>query len=116
MTTRRTFVKLAAGCCVASAAAPLHAFSSLNIGVGTYSYHCLSTDDMIVQLNGLRVREIEMSRGEFMLLSHPEDQLFRSTREKLDRAGIRCVSYYAATSKPIRIYTKPVVSPGWSGA
>ena len=80
-------------------AAPLHAFSSLNIGVGTYSYHGLSIDDMIVQLNALRVREIEMSRGEFMLLSHPEDQLFRTTREKLDRAGIRCVSYYAATIK-----------------
>jgi inosose dehydratase len=99
MTTRRTFVKLAAGCCVAGAAAPLHAFSSLNIGVGTYSYHSLSIDDMIVQLNALRVREIEMSRGEFMLLSHPEEQLFRTTREKLDRAGIRCVSYYAATIK-----------------
>jgi sugar phosphate isomerase/epimerase len=99
MTTRRTFVKLAAGCGLATAAAPLHAFSSLNIGVGTYSYHGLSIDDMIVQLNTLRVREIEMSRGEFMLLSHPEDQLFRTTREKLDRAGIRCVSYYAATIK-----------------
>ena len=99
MTTRRTFVKLAAGCGLATAAAPLHAFSSLNIGVGTYSYHGLSIDDMIVQLNTLRVREIEMSRGEFMLLSHPEDQLFRTAREKLDRAGIRCVSYYAATIK-----------------
>lgn len=99
MTTRRTFVKLVAGCGLASAVAPLHAFSSLNIGVGTYSYHGLSMDDMIVQLNALRVHELEMSRGEFMLLSHPEDQLFRSTREKLDRAGIRCVSYYAATFK-----------------
>ena len=99
MTTRRTFVKLAAGCGLATAAAPLHAFSSLNIGVGTYSYHGLSIDEMIVQLNTLRVREIEMSRGEFMLLSHPEDQLFRTTREKMDRAGIRCVSYYAATIK-----------------
>ena len=99
MTTRRTFVKLAAGCCLASAAAPLRASSSLNIGVGTYSYHGLSIDDMIVQLNAIQVHEIEMSRGEFMLLSHPEDQLFRTAREKLDRAGIRCVSYYAATFK-----------------
>jgi inosose dehydratase len=32
-------------------------------------------------------------------LSHPADQLFRTTKEKLDRAGIRCVSYYAATFK-----------------
>src|SRR5277367_5452306 len=99
MTTRRTFIKLAAGGCLTAASVPIHALSSLNIGVGTYSYHGLSIDDMIVQLNDLRVREIEMSRGEFMLLSHPDDQLFRTTREKLDRAGIRCVSYYAATFK-----------------
>jgi inosose dehydratase len=99
MMTRRNFVKLASGLCLASTAARLNAFSSLNIGVGTYSYHGLSIDDMIVQLNALRVSEIEMSRGEFMLLSHPEDQLFRTAREKLDRAGIRCVSYYAAIFK-----------------
>jgi len=99
MPSRRTFVKLAVGCCLAGAAGPLRAFASLNIGVGTYSYHGLSVDDMIVQLKALRVWEIEMSRVEFMLLSHPTDQLFRTTKEKLDRAGIRCVSYYAATFK-----------------
>ena len=54
---------------------------------------------MIVQLNALRVREIEMSRGEFMLMNHPTEELFRSARTKLDRAGIRCVSYYTATIK-----------------
>jgi sugar phosphate isomerase/epimerase len=57
----------------------------------------MSIDAMIVHLNRLRVGTIEMSRGEFMLLSHPKDELFRATREKLDRAGIRCVSYYSAT-------------------
>jgi sugar phosphate isomerase/epimerase len=99
MTTRRTFVKLAAACGLSSAAASLHAAGSLNIGVGTYSYHGLSVDDMIVQLNALRIREIEMSRVEFMLLSHPQDELFRATKTRLDQAGIRCVSYYAATFK-----------------
>jgi len=99
MTTRRTFVRLASGCCLAGTAAPLHAFRSLNIGIGTYSYHSLSVDDMIVQLKALQIRQIEMSRVEFMLLSHPQDQLFSATKEKLDRAGIRCVSYYAATFK-----------------
>jgi sugar phosphate isomerase/epimerase len=99
MVTRRTFVKSVAGCCLASAVAPLQALTKLNVGVGTYSYHGLSIDDMIVQLNDLHVREIEMSRGEFMLLSHPVDELFRSTKVKLDQAGIRCVSYYAATIK-----------------
>jgi sugar phosphate isomerase/epimerase len=99
MTTRRTFVKLAAASCIAGASVSLQAFSSLNIGVGTYSYHGLPLDEMIAQLQANRIREIEMSRGEYMLLSHPEDALFRSAKEKLDRAGIRCVSYYSATIK-----------------
>jgi sugar phosphate isomerase/epimerase len=99
MSTRRTFVKLAAGCCLASAVAPHLPLNSLNVGVGTYSYHGLSIDNMIAQLTALRVREIEMSRVEFMVMSHPQDQLFIDTKNKLDRAGIRCVSYYSATIK-----------------
>jgi len=99
MTTRRSFVKFAAVTGLVSTAAPLFALSRLNIGIGTYSYHGLSVDDMIIQLNALHIREIEMSRGEFMLMNHPQDQLFRTTREKLDRTGIRCVSYYSATLK-----------------
>jgi sugar phosphate isomerase/epimerase len=98
MMTRRMFAKtVAAG--MAVAAEPLRARSKLNIGIGTFSYHNLSIDEMIVQLNALRIQEIEMSRGEFMLFSNPDSHLFRSTREKLDRAGIRCVSYYTATIK-----------------
>jgi sugar phosphate isomerase/epimerase len=96
--TRRTFAKtLAAG--LAATALPLHAASRLNIGIGTYSYHNLSTDEMIVQLRALNVREIEMSRGEFMLMNHPTDALFETARSKFDQAGIRCVSYYSATIK-----------------
>src|SRR5260370_25569315 len=56
-------------------------------------------DQMIVQLNALGVREIEMSRGEFMLMNHPSEDLFRLARSKFDTAGIRCVSYYTATIK-----------------
>ena len=82
---------------MALAASPLAASGKLNIGIGTFSYHNLSVNDMIVQLNALRIMEIEMSRGEFMLFSKPDADLFRSTREKLDQAGIRCVSYYTAT-------------------
>jgi sugar phosphate isomerase/epimerase len=98
MTSRRAFLSAAAAG-VATAARQLSAAYRLNIGIGTYSYHSLSMDAMIEQLNALRIKEIEMSRGEFMLLSHPNDDLFRSTRARLDRAGIRCVSYYAATFK-----------------
>src|SRR5258708_18223224 len=96
--TRRTFVQtLVAG--LAATAVPLHAATKLKVGIGTYSYHNLSVDQMIVQLNALGVREIEMSRGEFMLMNHPGDDLFHSARTKFDRAGIRCVSYYPATIK-----------------
>jgi sugar phosphate isomerase/epimerase len=99
MTTRRGFIKLAAASSVVCAVPQLLALSGLNIGVGTYSYHTLSVDDMIVRLKALKVRQIEMSRGEFMLMNNPKDELFRSTREKLDRARIRCLSYYSATLK-----------------
>jgi sugar phosphate isomerase/epimerase len=101
--SRRAFSKLAAAsfaAAAAAAAAPRSlAARRLNIGIGTFSYHNLSVDDMIVQLTALRIRDIEMSRGEFMLFSHPSDDLFRSTRAKLDAAGIRCLSYYAASFK-----------------
>jgi inosose dehydratase len=96
--TRRTFGKLAAVGLVA-AAVPLHASGKLDVGIGTYSYHNLSIDDMIAQLKALNVSEIEMSRGEFMLMNHPGDDMFHSVRAQLDRAGIRCVSYYSATIK-----------------
>lgn len=96
MITRRSFTK-ALVASAAVAALPAHAQAALNIGVGTYSYHNLSIDDMIVQLKALRIAQIEMSRGEFMLFSKPEEFLFRSTKEKLDRADIECVSYYTAT-------------------
>jgi len=69
----------------------------LRIGVGTYSYHSLSMDEMIARLRRERIDEIEMSRGEFMLMRPPTPAMCRSAREKLDRAGIRCVSYYSAT-------------------
>jgi inosose dehydratase len=94
--TRRTFGKLAAVGLVA-AAVPLRASGKLDVGIGTYSYHNLSIDDMIAQLSALNISEIEMSRGEFMLMNHPGDDMFRAVRAQLDRAGIRCVSYYSAT-------------------
>ena len=95
--TRRSFLKRSTAGAVACAATPLLAFSKLNIGVGSYSYHSISLDAMIVQLQRLHIREIEISQDEYILLEHPKEELFRSTREKLDRGGIRCYSYYAAT-------------------
>lgn len=57
----------------------------------------LSIDAMIVQLQRLDIREIEMSRGEFMLFSKPARERFAAAGANFDAAGIRCVSYYTAT-------------------
>jgi sugar phosphate isomerase/epimerase len=94
MMTRRTFAGAIAASGIATAA------TKLNLGIGTYTYHSLSIDDMIVQLKRLKITEIEMSRGEYMLLKKtPTPELFKSTKAKFDNAGIKCVSYYSATVK-----------------
>ena len=91
--TRRAFS-------VALAGAPsLRASSRLNIGIGTFSYHSLSIDEMIQRLQALEISEIEMSRGEFMLMKPPTREMCESARAKFDHAKIRCVSYYTATIK-----------------
>jgi len=94
--TRRTFGKLAA-CGLVTTALALESATKLDVGIGAYSYHSLTLDAMIAQLSSLKISEIEMSRGEFMLMNHPGDDLFQAARAKLNRAGIRCVSYYSAT-------------------
>lgn len=95
--TRRAFGRLATAS-LAAAQLPARPFH-LNIGVGTFSYHLLSFDEMIVELKANNIREIEMSRGEFMLMNPPSQEMVETARRKLDAAGIRCVSYYTATIK-----------------
>lgn len=95
--TRRAFARVAAGS-IGTLCLAQRSFR-LNIGVGTFSYHLLSMDDMIVQLKANRIREIEMSRGEFMLMKPPTQEMVATARRKFDAAGIRCVSYYTATIK-----------------
>jgi sugar phosphate isomerase/epimerase len=99
MMTRRTFSLGIASTAVTEA---LGGAGRLNIGVGTFSYHNLSIDEMIRRLQALHVTDIEMSRGEFMLMSPPSAQMCESVRTRLDRAAIRCVSYYTATIKTDR--------------
>jgi sugar phosphate isomerase/epimerase len=101
MITRRQFHR-AAGACFAGASLPAGAESRLNIGVGTFSYHTLSIDETIVQLKALGISEIEMSRGEFMLMKPPTIEMCQLARRKFDGAGIRCTSYYTATIKDDR--------------
>ncbi|HEY2015893.1 MAG TPA: sugar phosphate isomerase/epimerase, partial [Bryobacteraceae bacterium] len=78
--TRRTF----AGTLAAAAASGTLARGAgkLKLGIGTFSYHSLSMDDMIVQLKRLQIREIEMSRGEFMLFSKPKPERFEAARRQ----------------------------------
>src|SRR5215475_4455999 len=90
MISRREFLGIAACCALPGA-------GKLNLGIGTYSYHSLTIEAMIVQLKRLEIREIDMSRGEFMLFSKPKPERFASARAQFDAAGIRCVSYYTAT-------------------
>jgi sugar phosphate isomerase/epimerase len=101
MMTRRAFARTI-GSVLATSRVRLSAAGRLNLGIGTYTYHSLSIDDMIVQLKKLQIREIEMSRGEFMLFSKPSTEKFSSVKAKLDSAGIQCVSYYTATIKDDR--------------
>ena len=109
MMTRRTFTGTLASAFAASRVAT--AATKLNLGIGTYTYHSLSIDDMIVQLKRLEIRQIEMSRGEFMLFSKPAPEKFQSVKTKLDSAGIQCVSYYTATIKDDKISTTPCALP-----
>jgi sugar phosphate isomerase/epimerase len=75
------------------------ASSRMRLGIGLYTYHGLSIDDMIEQLRLLEITEVEMSRGEFMLFSKPKAEMFKSVRTKFNKSGVRCVSYYTATIK-----------------
>ena len=101
MMTRRAFTQaLTLG--IGAAGNSAHAASRLRIGIGAYTYHSLSIDDMITRLTALHIAEIEMSRGEFMLMKPPTVEMCQSAKSKFDRAGIRCVSYYTATIKDDR--------------
>ncbi|HYZ86644.1 MAG TPA: sugar phosphate isomerase/epimerase family protein [Bryobacteraceae bacterium] len=94
--SRRYFTRTLAAAVTSTA---LRADHRLNIGIGAYTYHNLSVDAMIEQLRALDIKEIEMSRGEFMNFKKPPPKMFESFRKKIDAAGIRCVSYYAPTIK-----------------
>ena len=97
MITRRRFGALLGAGAVAACgnAAP----KRLKLGIGCYTYHALTVDDMIAELEALEIEEIEMSRGEFMNFTKPPVERFESFRRKIDAAGIKCVSYYAPTIK-----------------
>ncbi len=69
-------------------------------------------DDMIVQLKRLEIREIEMSRGEFMLFSKPKPEQFAVARK---RSSTRPASGASPTT-PRPSMTMPIWTPPFSGA
>jgi sugar phosphate isomerase/epimerase len=93
MIDRRHFL---AGLAAAGAAA---AAPRLRLGIGAYTYPPLPIDAMIEQMKRLKITEMEMSRGEYMTFKHPPPSMVETFRQKIDAAGIRCVSYYAPTIK-----------------
>ncbi len=96
--TRRAFTA-AVGATVLGTTVRSRSADTLNLGVGTFSYHTLPMDEMIAQLKLLKISEIEMSQGEFMLMQPPTAAMCQAAGDKFDQAGIRCVSYYTATIK-----------------
>jgi hypothetical protein len=98
MLTRREFAA-ALTATLASGGVRVRAQRRLNLGIGSYTYHRLSIDQMIVQLQRLQISEIELSHGEFMLFSRPTAEKIATVRAQLDKAAIRCASYYTATIK-----------------
>lgn len=99
---RREFIGTLAAAIAGSLSGASALQNRLNIGIGTFSYHTLPMDEMVGQLRRLRIKEIEMSRGEFMLMDPPTEEMCQAARRKFDHAGIRCVSYYTATIKDER--------------
>ena len=69
------------------------------LGIGTFTYRNVAVDQMIADLKQLDIREIEMSRPEFMLTGKPTQERFEALKRQLDQAGIRAVSYFASTIK-----------------
>ena len=77
--TRRTFAKVIAASATGHS---VHAAHKLRLGIGTYTYHNLSVDEMILQLKRLNITEIEMSRAEFMNFTHPPASRFEDFRQE----------------------------------
>jgi hypothetical protein len=88
--------------------------AKLNIGVSAYSYHNLSFDEMVAQLTALQIKEIEMSRGEFMLMNHPGEELFHLARLSWRRLGFAGFRTTLPLSSRTMIWSGPWASHRFS--
>ena len=95
MIDRRQFVKVL-GIGALTVCEALAAPSRFLLGIGTYTYRDMSTDEWIEDLTALRISQIELSTGAYMIprVTLPAAQDIRS---KLDSAGINVISYFCGT-------------------
>ncbi|HVG39077.1 MAG TPA: sugar phosphate isomerase/epimerase family protein [Pyrinomonadaceae bacterium] len=93
---RRTFL---AGCGAALVAAPAPGGATkarFTLGIGTYTYHSLSIDEMIEHLVAIQVRRIELSSPDYFLPSLKMESI-PVLKAKLDRAKITVDSYFCGS-------------------
>lgn len=97
MIQRRSFIKgLVMG--VLTVREAQAASTRFALGIGTYTYRGVPTDQMIEDLIALNISQIELSNPEFMIpgVKLPVAQDIRS---KLDSASIKAVSYFCGEIK-----------------
>jgi sugar phosphate isomerase/epimerase len=97
MITRRDFITgIGAGLLVFGKTKGTQA--RLDLGIGTYTYRGMTEDQMIEDLNALKIQRIELSSPDYFLPGVKLDAV-QSLRAKLHRAGITAVSYFCGDIK-----------------
>ncbi len=68
------------------------------LGIGTYTYRGLTIEQMISDLNTLKIRQIEVSSPDYFL-TNVKLEAVPALKAKLERAGIKPVSYFCGDIK-----------------
>jgi sugar phosphate isomerase/epimerase len=97
MISRRCFIT-AIGVGILTPQTGRGAAAHFELGIGTYTYRGLTEDQMIDDLRAMKIKQIELSSPGYFLSNVKLDAVER-LREKLDRAKITAVSYFAGDIK-----------------
>jgi hypothetical protein len=90
MKRRGFFITLCSTLASVRAAPP----TQFTLGMGTFTLRALNLEEMTAALGHWDLRDIEMSRPDFMLHNGiPEPRRVEQCRRLFDRGGIRCLSY-----------------------
>jgi inosose dehydratase len=96
---RRSFIAtLSAEMLVAPLARAPARTARFELGIGTYTYRGISIDQMIQDLNALKIQRIELSSPDYFLPNVKLEAL-PALREKLQRGGINAISYFCGEIK-----------------